>query len=287
MEPMTFKAPPFKCRQGIGLIVAALVLLLVLIVRSTPAHAASSPRILSLAPAITEMVYALGLDPELVGVTSYCNYPPAALKKPRVGNALDLNEELVVSLKPELILATEGDKGRLERLGKLTHARVLVLPTKHVADIWSNMRTIGKLTGTQARAEKEVKSLQARLKAAAARATKAHPSVFYMVWDKPLMTAGGDSYLNDLIALAGGKNVAAVSAGGSYPGYSWEALLAQNPQVILGPQNMASALKSLKRQYPSLQAVKGDRLRTVPDDLISRPGPRVVQALEAVEAALR
>lgn len=284
---MTFKAPPFRCRQGLGLILAVLAFLALFLCRSTPAHAARAPRILSLAPAITEMVYALGLDQSLVGVTSYCNYPPAALKKPRVGNALDLNEELVVSLKPELIFATEGDKSRLERLGRLTHARVFVLPTKHVADIWANLRTIGKLTGTQARAEQEVKSLQARLKAASARATKAHPTVFYMVWDKPLMTASADSYLNDLITLAGGKNVAASAAGGSYPSYSWEALLAADPQVILGPKNMASALMGLKTQYPSLQAVKANRLRTLPDDLISRPGPRVVQALEAVESALK
>jgi iron complex transport system substrate-binding protein len=286
---MPFKAPSFSCRQGWLIAILAFLVACLALCQRGPAEAAGSQRILSLAPAITEMVYALGQDSHLVGVTSYCNYPPAALKKPRVGAAVDLNEELVVALKPDLILSTEGDKARLERLGQLTHAKVMVLPTRHVADIWANMQTIGHLTGTEARAAKEVASLQARLKAVAARAARrsAHPTVFYMVWDKPLMTAGGDSYLNDLITLAGGKNVAAPTAGASYPTYSWEALLAQNPQVILGPQNMRNALMGLKTQYPKLRAVKGDRLRTLPDDLISRPGPRVVQALEAVEAALR
>ena len=235
------------------------------------------------------MAYALGLEHRVVGVTTYCNYPPAAAKKPRVGAATELNEELAVALKPDLIVAVEGDRARLERLGKLTGAKVVVLKTQRVTDIWDNMRTLGRLTGTAARAEQEVKSRQARLKAVAAQAAqrRTQPTVFYMVWDQPLMTAGADSYLDDLITLAGGKNVVGAMPGGSYPSYSWELLLAKNPQVILGPQNMRGALHTLRGSYPHLRAVKADKLRTLPDDLISRPGPRVVEALEAVSAALR
>ena len=187
--------------------------------------------------------------------------------------------------------AEEGDirdRARLDRLEKLTHAQAMVLPTKHVADIWKNMCTIALIEGVAERGERAIAQRQAALNVVVARAKArgTHPTAFYMVWDKPLMTAGADSYLNDLIALAGGRNIAATATGGSYPTYSWESLLAQNPDVILGPTNMAKALQGLKTQYPSLKAVKSNRLRTLPDDLISRPGPRVAEALAAVEAAL-
>lgn len=283
-----FKAPPFSCRQGLG--IALVVLLLAVLLLARPAGAASGgQRILSLSPAATEMIYQLGLEARLVGVTTYCNYPPAAQKKPRVGAALDLNEELAMALKPDLILVTEGDKARYARLGQLTRAKVVTLSTRNVKDIWADMRLIGAQTGVGARAEREVGALQARLKVVVAKLPKRRsaPSVFYMVWDKPLMAAGPNSYLGDLIALAGGRNVVEALPGNAYPPYSWEAFLAKNPQVILGPQNMADSLTGLKQKYPHLQAVKAGRVRTLPDDLISRPGPRVVQALEAVGAALR
>lgn len=283
-----FKAPPFSCRQGLG--IALVVLILTLLFFTRPAGAAApGARILSLSPAATEMVYKLGLDNRLVGVTTYCNYPPAAKQKPRVGAALDLNEEMIMALKPDLILTTEGDKARYARLGQLTRAKVLTLSTRHVDDIWRDMHLIGEHTGMGARANREVGALQTRLKGVVASLPKrkAAPTVFYMVWDKPLMTAGPNSYLGDLITLAGGRNVVAAMPGNAYPPYSWEAFLAKDPQVILGPQNMAASLQALKTRYPHLQAVKAGRVRALPDDLISRPGPRVVEALEAVAAALR
>jgi iron complex transport system substrate-binding protein len=283
-----FKAPPFSCRQGLG--IALVVLILTLLFFTRPAGAvAPGTRILSLSPAATEMVYKLGLENRLVGVTTYCNYPPAAKQKPRVGAALDLNEEMIMALKPDLILTTEGDKARYARLGQLTRASVVTLSTRQVDDIWRDMRLIGEHTNMGARANREVGALQTRLKRVVADLPKRRtpPSVFYMVWDKPLMTAGPNSYLGDLITLAGGRNVVAAMPGNAYPPYSWEAFLAKDPQVILGPQNMAASLQALKTKYPHLQAVKSGRVRALPDDLISRPGPRVVEALEAVAAALR
>lgn len=284
-----FKVPPFRCRQGLFVVLAVLaVLALVLFAGRKPAEAAPQ-RILSLAPSITEMLYALDLGDRVVGVTSYCNYPPAAAKKPRVGAALELNEELAIALRPSLILAAEGDQARRDRLAKLTGAKVVLLETRHVADIWTNMAAIGKLTGTAPQADRKVAALKAKLAArsAALRKRAETPRVFYMVWDAPLMTAGPASYLNDLIGLAGGQNVVTTTTGGAYPAYSTEALIAANPHVILGPTNMARALETLGQRYPHLRAVKAKRVRTLPDDLISRPGPRVVEALDAVGAALR
>ena len=122
---------------------AALALLL-----NCSAHAESQDRrIVSLGPALTEMLFALGLDQQVVGVTTYCNYPAAAAAKPKIGDALHLNEERVIALHPDLIVAIEGDRTRLDRIGKLTGARVQVLRTRHVNDIWANFRKLGALTG--------------------------------------------------------------------------------------------------------------------------------------------
>jgi len=277
------KAIAFSCRQHplILLLLALLALLL-----CSPAHAQPpARRIVSLGPALTEMLFALGLDQQVVGVTTYCNFPAAALAKPKIGDALHLNEERVIALHPDLIVSVEGDRARLDRIAKLTGARLQVLPTRHVQDIWNNFRTLGALTGRASEAAAQTARLQARVASLTAKPGGARPAVFYMVWDQPLMTAGQDSYLNDLITLAGGRNV--VVDRGSYPGFSWEALLAANPDVILGPRNMASGLKGLEAKYPGLKAVQSHRLRTLPDDVISRPGPRVAEALAAVRAALR
>ena len=131
-----------------------------------------------------------------------------------------------------------------------------------------------------------VRDMKARVAAHSAPRGGPRPRTFYMVWDRPLMTAGPDSYLSDLITLAGGSNV--VNQGvSSYPTYSWEALLAADPDVILGPRNMAGALKALAHDYPRLRAVKENRVRVLPDDLVSRPGPRIVEAIDAVSAALK
>ncbi|MFN3432343.1 MAG: ABC transporter substrate-binding protein, partial [Candidatus Sericytochromatia bacterium] len=120
---MPFKAPPFSCRQGLAVAIAVVVLIL-LVITGRPAAAAGGQRVLSLAPSITEMAFALGLGARVVGVTTYCNYPAAATRKPRVGDALALNDELAISLKPDLILAAEGDRARLERLARLTAKHV-------------------------------------------------------------------------------------------------------------------------------------------------------------------
>ncbi|MDB5101014.1 MAG: putative Vitamin import system, periplasmic binding protein BtuF [Cyanobacteria bacterium RYN_339] len=278
------KLPAFKrCVQHP---IVVLVLALLALLLSNNAHAASpARRIVSLGPALTEMLFALGLDQQVVGVTTYCNFPAAALAKPKIGDALHLNEERVISLRPDLIVSVEGDRTRLDRIAKLTGARLQVLPTRHVNDIWGNFRTLGALTGRAAEAAAQTAKLQARVAALTAKPGGTSPGVFYMVWDQPLMTAGQDSYLNDLITLAGGRNV--VMDRSSYPSFSWEALLAANPDVILGPRNMDKGLKALEGRYPALKAVQGHKLRTLPDDVISRPGPRVAEALAAVRAALR
>lgn len=280
-----FKTPPFICRQHPAWLLLLAALVLWLAYAAAPARAAApAKRIVSLAPALTEMLFALDLGPEVVGVSAYSDYPVEAKRKPVVSDATHLDEEQLIALKPDLIVAAEGDAARFARVGRLTGATVKVFPTHHVADVWSNLAALGALTGHQ----RQAAAATARLKQELAVLRPAKPSgrkVFYMVWDQPLMTAGRDSYLNDLIELAGAHNAA--TAQGSYPTYDWEAVIAANPDVILAPRTLARQLDAVARRYPTLAAVKAHRLRTLPDDLISRPGPRVAEALQALETALR
>jgi iron complex transport system substrate-binding protein len=253
-----------------------------------PARASVLPRrIISLAPALTEMLYAIDLGPQVVGVSAYSDFPAAAKTKPVVGDALHVDEERIIALRPDLIVVAEGDQGRLDRLRRLTHAPVHLLPTRHVGDIWTNLRALGTLTGKATRAAEVSRNLQGQVRALTKPKQMPPKAVFYMVWDQPLMTAGQDSYLNDLIELAGGRNVAAGATQGSYPAFSWELLLAANPDVILGPGTLATGLKDVAGRYPQLKAVRSGHVRTLPDDVVSRPGPRVALALAAVEAAMR
>jgi iron complex transport system substrate-binding protein len=297
MPRPVFKAPPFFCRQHPLLLLLLTALALFLAYAATtkaPARAAASParnfvqptRIISLAPALTEMLYAIDKGAQVVGVSAYSDFPAAAKSKPVVGDALHVDEERIIALRPDLILVAEGDKARLDRLRRLTHASVELLPTKHVSDIWSNLLALGALTGKVSRAAEVTHKLQQQVAAIAKPRQTPKKAVFYMVWDQPLMTAGKDSYLNDLIELAGGRNVAATSTQGSYPSFSWELLLAADPDVILGPANLATGLKDVAGRYPNLKAVRSGHVRALPDDVVSRPGPRVVLALAAVEAAM-
>ncbi|MEB3328137.1 MAG: helical backbone metal receptor [Candidatus Sericytochromatia bacterium] len=280
---------PFSCRQGP--LVLVLVALLAWLLRAEGAGAASPPparRILSLGPSLTEMVYALGLEGRLVGRTSLCNHPAAAVRVPAVGAVSGWNEERVVALAPDVILALEGARGPVERLARLTGARLVVLPTESLQDVGRNMCRIAALAGVGARGEQWAARLARELGVRRARAARRpHPSVFYMVWDEPLMAAGPRSYLGDLIAVAGGRNVVPDSVRASYPTFGWEALVAADPEVVLAPQERAPALARLATRHPGVRAVQAGRLHTLPDDLVSRPGPRVLEALTAIERALR
>ena len=148
------RAPSFSCRQG-AIIVALALLHCALVLGPAPAgarEASPARRVLSLGPALTEMVFAVGGGDRLVGRTTFCNHPAAATKLPAVGGATGWNEELVVSLRPDLILALEGRTAEVARLARLAGARLEVLPTQQLADVWRNMTRIGELVGEPARA---------------------------------------------------------------------------------------------------------------------------------------
>ena len=250
--------------------------------------AASVPRrVVSLAPSITEMLYAIGAGSQVVGISAYCNYPAGIRQaKAVVGTSLALNEERLLTLKPDLILSIESPAHQIRRMQRLTGAPVQVLTTKRLADVFSNLRTVGHLTGRQAQAEALITALQTRLAGLRAGPKRDSKRVFYMVWHQPLMGCTADSYLGDLIAEAGATNVVPGGQTTAYPVLSDEFVIMANPDVILGPGTMRSALATFAKTHPGIKAVREHQIKTVNEDLVARPGPRVVEAVIAIREAL-
>ena len=254
-----------------------------------PVARSSNHRIISLSPATTEMLFAIGAGPMVVGVSDYCNTPAEVSTRPRVGAVMTLNLEKTLSLKPDLFLTTDGTPRFYERLDRLSKAQIVQVSSVTLASVADNVLELGRITGREAQAEKLAARIRDGIQQATRRAaTQAkRPRVFYMVWGEPLITAGPGSYLDDLIRTAGGVNaVRDLPSGNPYPPYSWEALVAADPDVILAPEHLKPALDRLRRTQKGMKAVKHGRIVLLDDDLISRPGPRVLEALEAVYQAI-
>lgn len=252
-----------------------------------PAHAAQDywqrkalpkhpQRIVSLSPATTEMLYALGAEARLAAVTQDCNYPAAALKKPKVGRFGNILLEKILQQRPDLIVVTADMGSRLEPLKALS-IPVLALETRHVQDIVDNARLLGKLTQTDKRAAALTQQWQARLP----KGVKKHPRAFYMVWHDPLMAASRQSFIGDLMERSGARNVVS-DAKAPFLRYRQESLLKANPELLIMPKSLAKQLKLEQGIYAHLAAVKHKRVLVLEDDLISRPGPRSFAALQQI-----
>ncbi len=240
-------------------------------------------RIVSLAPSNTEILFALGLGDRVVGVTKFCDYPEAAKLKEKVGGFQDVDVEKVVRLRPDLVLATGGVQQpvlrQLEKLGLTVYA----VDAKSLEDVLDDISAIGRVTGAEGAAEALRRQLQERLRRARDRAARAtsRPKVFFEIWPDPLITAGPGSFAHDLVEAAGGENIAADTAQ-PYPQFSLETLLARNPDVIVTPfaQSAADLKQGRRRNWEQIRAVREGRVILVDENEVSRPGPRLFDALE-------
>jgi len=247
-------------------------------------------RIVSLAPSNTEVVYALGLGDLLVGDTEYCDYPPEAKSKTKIGGFANIDLEKVVGLNPDLVLATNIHAKtvvpELEKRG----ITVVVVEPKNVDDVLAKITFVGKLTGASENAAKLTAQLKSRIDAVTTKVAmaKTKPRVFYEI-DKSLYTPGPGSFINDMIVKAGGANIAA-DAKGSYAQLSPEAIVARDPQVVLlGDMNFGESPESVKARpgWSNISAVKSGRIVPIPDEnVIARPGPRIIEGLEMLARAL-
>jgi iron complex transport system substrate-binding protein len=250
-------------------------------------HAVNVPlnpqRIVSLAPSITETLFALGLGDRVVGVTTYCDYPPEATAKEKVGDTLRPSVEKIVALRADLVIASTASQleqfvRQLDELG----IAIYVSNPRKVADVAETIARIGALTGATERARDLSDQLQKRLADMDARVQAApRPRVLIILSAEPLITAGGGTFVNDLIERAGGRSIAADETA-EYPQYSLETAVASRPEVIFLQAQDARLPERLKET----PAARTGRVFHVDDNLMLRPGPRILDGLEQVAAEI-
>ena len=243
-------------------------------------------RLVSLAPSITEVLYAIGSSEQIVGVTEYCDYPPEARLKPKVGY-IHPNLESIVALRPDLILAPR-EFLRAEILGKLEQLKLatFILEAKTIEDVLSHIQTIGRMLGHSASADALVAEMRQRITEIKTRtAALPRPRLLYVLNSEPLITVGPDSFIGQLIELAGGTNVAA-RAKTPYPRLNMEEVLKADPELLIFPVGAAEGIPDSEqrvwKRWGTLTAVKQGRFHHISSDLLNRPGPRIVQGLETL-----
>lgn len=248
---------------------------------------AAAQRVISLAPHVTELLYAAGGGAKMIGAVSYSDYPPEAKQLPRVGDNKALDLERIVALKPDLIVVwRHGNAQRqLDRLREL-HIPLFFSEPHRLDDVAVSLTKLGQLLGTSSTADAAATDYRQNIARLRAQYANRPPvSVFYQVWDKPLMTLNGEHMISDVITLCGGRNVFAALEPLA-PTVSTEAVLAANPEAIVtaaqGATQPDTTLPQLGswRAWPGLTAVANNNLFTIDGDLINRPAPRIAQGAQ-------
>lgn len=250
---------------------------------------APAMRIVSLAPHVTELLFAAGAGAHVVGVVDYSDYPPAAREIQHVGSALQLDLEAIVALQPDLVIAWASGTpvAGLEQVVRLGMPLFLSEP-RDLDDIPATLRRIGVLAATEADAERAARRFETRLQRLRARnAGKAPVLLFYQIWDRPLMTVGGSHMISAVLELCGGENVFAALAELA-PRVSEETVLAADPEAIIAgaPDGAAQSWLAAWSRFPQLAAVRGGNLLTADPDTLHRQTPRLLDGAEALCAAL-
>lgn len=242
-------------------------------------------RIVSLAPSITEMVYSLGREQLLVGATQYSNHPEAAKKLPRVGSYVRLDIEKIISLKPDFCIGIrDGNPQHTVEKIESFNIPVYVIDPRNLNDIINVVRIFGEILNAEQQSKILVNEMRRRLRNIQTKiATVSHrPKVFFQIDAAPIITVGNDTFIHELITLAGGINVAAGPE--PYPRYNWEKVLTLQPDIAI-VASMAGGhtndeLKSGWMQWPQIPAVKHNKIHVVDANLIDRPTPRLLDGLD-------
>jgi iron complex transport system substrate-binding protein len=246
-------------------------------------------RVISLAPNLTEIVFAVGGGDRLVGNTTYCDYPPEAKAVAKVGDSLQPSLERIIALRPQVVLiSTASQLEVFTRQLQNQNIAVFVTDPHDLDGIFRTIEQVGNILGQTEQASLLLKQLRERTNAVQQAVQQAKPvSVFYQVSGEPLYTIGKDAYLTDLIRRAGGVSVTA-DVPGAWPKYSSESALAARPQAIILPTggSMGAANSSVTEALSNSPAALTGRVYKINDDYLARPGPRLVDGLEAMARAL-
>lgn len=246
-------------------------------------------RVISLAPHITEMLYSAGAGNKIVGVVNYSDYPADALKKPIVGSYNAINIEKIIELQPDLVLSWRSgnrlqDNQRLQQLQQQLGFRLIESEVDTLEDIPALIEQFGELIGTQQTAQTVTQQLRQQLQTIKQEYTsKKTVSVFYQIWNKPLITPGNNQFISQGIALCGGENI--FNDIGTLTGQvAIETVLLRNPQVLLmgGRKEMQQEWVKTWQAFPQIQAVKNEHVFLLNNNLYQRPTARFINALPAL-----
>jgi len=240
-------------------------------------------RIISLAPHLTELVFAAGAGAQIIATVEYSDYPDEALKIPRIGSNNSISYEAIVGLAPDLVLVWQSGNGEqmIQRLKSLG-LKVYVDVPATLDDIASSVERLGQLAGTPEQAGQVVREYRKKLSDLRQRySERPSLSVFYQVWDDPLLTLNGKHLVSEVIRLCGGRNVFA-DAQALVPKLSVESVIAANPQMIVASATVAQRQQWLKasQNWSMIKAVKAERLYFVPPSLLQRHSPRILAGAE-------
>ncbi len=245
-------------------------------------------RIVSLVPSVTELLFKLRLEKNIVAVTDFCTYPKAALKLPKVGGYADPSLESILLHNPDLVIAAaDMNRPALIRWLELIRVPVYVIHPQTVAETLKSIQDIGRITGAEKQGQQLVDSIQARIQRVHQQIVKLQPqTTLECVMLQPLTVAGPDTFIADIIGISGGENV--VPKGPSrYPTWNTEALLAADPKTIIVSTYPGQPMpKYFFDHWPQLQAVRNQRIIQIEADWIHRPGPRMILGIEALAKAL-
>jgi iron complex transport system substrate-binding protein len=259
------------------------------------ADPASPPRrIVSLAPSMTEIMFALGLGEKIVGVTTFCDYPEEAKKKPKIGGMSNPSLEAVLSLKPDIVvMTTDGNpKEFADRLQAL-HIKTFISTARRLNELPVGIKELGTALGATEQSDRLAKEIDDGIAAFKKRKNTSHTrgpaKVLFIVWPEPLIAAGGGTVIDDAISLLGDENIAK-SAKTEYPKFSIEEAIRLSPDVIVigkgSGMDMQAVSKGILGRLASVPAVKQGKVCYLGDSLY-RLGPRVIKGIEELAECLR
>ncbi len=257
----------------------------------SPLFAAPPERIISLAPNVTEILFAIGLGDRLTGVTQFCDYPEEAMKKPKVGGMSNPSLEAVISLKPDIVvLTTDGNPKEFEERLRSLKIRTFVFRARRLAELPAGIRELGAVLGVPDKASALAKKIEDALTGASLHQQQFsdRKKILFVIWPEPLIVAGRGTVIDDVIALFGHENVAA-QAKTSYPKYSMEEVLRQSPDIVFigkGHTEIREMSEGFLNKIALAPAVKKGKVFFLSDNLY-RMGPRILMGIEEMAACLQ
>ncbi len=248
-------------------------------------------RIISAAPSNTEILFGLGLGDKIVGVTSYCDYPSEAKSKPQIGDLFTPNVERIIELQPDIVINAWSINDEMKKQLEEAGIKVVTYTPESISQVIDTIEKIGNLTDSDLEAKKIIEEMKRKQNEIVEKVRNSERiKVFYEIeYSSALWTAGGGSFIDELINLSGGENIA-TDAKGSYSEYSVEALIEKNPDIYIS-NTFNEALKNsadVKKRpgFENIAAVKNNRIEVLDGNLLSRPSQRVVEALKLMAKAI-